>query len=179
MLLACLLGMVVAELPAVTGSEVPEGSYAVKIPTGGILEDAQLSIHLTPSQSIVVDNAEPKRVLQDPLEITRQVYQRDGNSCNTDSRVDWADLFPEAPEKYPFAEITTGHKNGETSILFRTPSRFYIKDQVGYCFLLKDVTSEKHYTVFVEAGDIRSVLAPYFAVPLAISLLAVLVSYSI
>ncbi|KEP65405.1 UNVERIFIED_CONTAM: transmembrane protein, putative [Hammondia hammondi] len=176
-LLTCLLGMALSEF-AVKGSEVPEGSYTVKIPKGGILEDAELSIHLTPSQSIVVDNAEPNRVLQDPLEIDRQVYVRKGNSCKTDNRVDWAELFPEAPEKYPFAQVTTGHQNGASSIFFRMPSRVYAKAPASYCFLLKDVKSEKQYTVFVETSGATAAFASYFAGTLAVSLSAVFVSYS-
>ncbi|PFH34837.1 hypothetical protein BESB_068700 [Besnoitia besnoiti] len=171
-LLACVAGAASVTLFAFGAPEVPQGSFVVTIPKGGIIEDVDLFVKLGPSQSLVVDNSEPQNVLHDPLEISRQVYKKRGSKCDPELRQEWAEVFPEAPEKYPFVDVTTGHVNGESAILFRTPAFYYLKEVATYCFILKDVKKDKQYTVYVEASTAASAFLPSAIVALSAALFA-------
>ncbi|PHJ17383.1 transmembrane protein [Cystoisospora suis] len=148
----------------VEGTKAPAGSYTIRVPKTGIPEDNVLKIQPRPSQSVVVWNEDPQRVRYDPLEIQKQVYPPKGDECDTGKRVTWTELFPEVQEDYPFVDITSNHEDGVASaILIRTPDLIYMNGvRAQYCFLLKDLTSNKQYTVLVTANAFSSALSSAF-----------------
>lgn len=148
-----VLGVCPGLFQNVGGTKAPAGSYTIRVPKTGIPENNLLKISPRPSQSVVVWNEDPERVRYDPLEIQKQVYPPKGEACDTDKRLSWNEIYPDVQEDYPFVDITSGYEDGvESVILIRTPDLIYMTDvQARYCFLLKDLTSNKQYTVLVTA----------------------------
>lgn len=150
---ALLLLLAVESRAAGTSAQgpVPDGTEALIINSFGIVEDAKLRVSIHPSQSLVVNNGAPKAVKLHPAGIAKQVYKVKGNDCDENTLVDWAAVFPDAPLRYPYVSTSSGHDNGASAALFRIPGSIYLPNPAEFCFILRDDTRQKQYTVIVSA----------------------------
>ncbi|PFH31537.1 hypothetical protein BESB_025030 [Besnoitia besnoiti] len=92
------------------------------------------------------------RVVTDPAELSLKAYPLKGDECDLTGAQTWATLFPKASANFDFA--STALKLSD--ITLKMPPQ---GGGEGYCFVLKDTTSQHTTTYQVKAHAVRTAAA--------------------